>query len=136
MMPQDFAHMALWWGPGVMLLLAFSYGLLRLAQIWIERTLDDKRRQMESVFGMAEHYVKQFLNAQRSQAEALSRLASSVEQSGSRDSLEHQQILVALRAMHRDIERLAQQTVETRESQVFVAQGPHDGPAVLERDSR
>ena len=33
MMPEDFAHMALWWGPGVLLLLAFSYGLLRLTQI-------------------------------------------------------------------------------------------------------
>lgn len=106
MMPEDFAHMAMWWGPGVLLLLAFSYGLLRLAQVWLERTLDDKRRQMESLFGMAEQYVKQFLNAQRSQAEALGRLASSVEQSDSRDSLEHQQILVALRAMHRDIERM------------------------------
>ena len=109
MMPEDFAHMAMWWGPGVLMLLAFSYGLLRLAQVWMERTLDAKRRQMESVFGMAEHYVKQFLNAQRSQAEALGRLASSVEQSDSRDSLEHQQILVALRAMHRDIERLTRQ---------------------------
>ena len=109
MMPDDFAHMAMWWGPGVLLMLAFSYGLLRLAQVWIERTMDAKRRQMESVFGMAEQYVKQFLNAQRSQAEALSRLASSVERSDSRDSLEHQQILVALRAMHRDMERLLRQ---------------------------
>jgi hypothetical protein len=115
MMPQDFAHMALWWGPGVLLLLAFSYGFLRLAQVWIERTMDVKGRQMESVFGMAEHYVKQFLNAQRSQAEALSRLASSVERSDSRDSLEHQQILVALRAMHQDIARMTHQAVETRE---------------------
>jgi len=114
MMPEDFAHMAVWWGPGVLLLLAFSYGLMRLAQLWIERTLDAKRRQMESVFGMAEHYVQQFLNAQRSQADALSRLASSVEQSDSRDSLEHQQILVALRAMHRDIERMAQRPEEGR----------------------
>jgi len=115
MMPQDFAHMALWWGPGVLLLLAFSYGLLRLAQIWIERTLDARRRQMESVFGMAEHYVKQFLDAQRAQADAVARLASSVEQGDSRDSLEHQQILVALRAMHRDIERLVQPPPETRQ---------------------
>ncbi len=115
MMPEDFAHMALWWGPGVLLLLAFSYGLLRLAQVWIEHTLDARRAQMESVFGMAEQYVKQFLNAQRSQADALSRLASSVERSDSRDSLEHQQILIALRAMHGDIERLVRQTAEPRE---------------------
>jgi len=116
MMPEDFAHMALWWGPGVLLLLAFSYGLLRLAQVWIERTMDAKRRQMESVFGMAEQYVKQFLNAQRSQADALSRLASSVERSDSRDSLEHQQILIALRAMHHDIERMAHPAREAREA--------------------
>ena len=115
MMPDDFAHMAMWWGPGMLLLLAFSYGLLRLAQVWMERTLDAKRRQMESLFSMAEQYVKQFLNAQRSQAEALGRLASSVEQSDSRDSLEHQQILVALRAMHGDIERLIRQPAETKE---------------------
>ncbi len=114
MMPQDFAHMALWWGPGVLLLLAFSYGFLRLAQIWIERTMDVKGRQVESLFGMAEHYVKQFLNAQRSQADALGRLASSVEYSDSRDSLEHQQILVALRAMRGDLERLAHQPVEEK----------------------
>ena len=106
MMPQDFAHMAMWWGPGVLILLVFSYGLLRLAQVWIERSMDARRRQMESLFGMAEPYVKQFLNAQLSQAEALSRLASSVEQSDSRDSMEHQQILIALRAMHGDIKKL------------------------------
>jgi hypothetical protein len=111
MMPQDFAHMAIWWGPGVLILLAFSYGLLRLAQVWIERSMDARRRQMESVFGMAEQYVKQFLNAQRSQAEALGRLASSVEQSDSRDSMEHQQILIALRAMHGDIQRIVERAV-------------------------
>jgi hypothetical protein len=66
MMPEDFAHMAMWWGPGVLMLLVFSYGLLRLAQVWIERSMESRRRQMESVFGMAEQYVKQFLNAQRS----------------------------------------------------------------------
>lgn len=115
MMPQDFAHMAMWWGPGAVLLLAFSYGLLRLAQVWIERSMDARRRQMEGLFGMAEQYVKQFLNAQVSQAEALSRLASSVEQSDSRDSMEHQQILIALRAMHGDIQRVVERAVGTKE---------------------
>jgi len=112
MMPEDFAHVAMWWGPGMLLLLAFSYGLLRLAQVWLERTLDAKRRQMESLFSMAEQYVKQFLNAQLAQAEALSRLASSVEQSDSRDSMEHQQILIALRAMHGEIKRLVREETE------------------------
>ena len=111
-MPEDLAQMAMWWGPGVLLLLAFTYGFMALARLWIERNMDAKRRQMDSAFGMAEQYVKQFLTAQRSQAEALGRLASSVEQSDSRDSLEHQQILVALRAMHRDLERLMRQAEE------------------------
>lgn len=115
MMPQDFAHMAMWWGPGMLLLLALSYGFLRLAQVWMERTLDAKRRQMEGLFGMAEQYVKQFLNAQLAQAEALSRLASSVEQSDSRDSMEHQQILIALRAMHGEVKRLAEKTIMNSE---------------------
>jgi hypothetical protein len=114
MMPEDFAHMAMWWGPGVLMLLVFSYGLLRLAQVWIERSMESRRRQMESVFGMAEQYVKQFLNAQRSQAEALGRLASSVEQSDSRDSMEHQQILIALRAMHGDVQRVVERAVGTQ----------------------
>jgi hypothetical protein len=109
MMPDDLTHMALWWGPGVLLLLTFTYGFLQLARFWIGRTMDAKRQQMESAFGMAEQYVKQFLNAQRSQADALSRLATSVERSDSRDSLEHQQILIALRAMHQDLERLVRQ---------------------------
>ena len=112
MIPEDFIHMALWWGPGLLLVLIFTYGILYLARIWLERAMDTKRRQMESVFGMAEQYVKQFLNAQRSQADALARLAASVERSDSRDSLEHQQILIALRAMHRDIERALRQPVE------------------------
>jgi hypothetical protein len=112
MMPEDLTHMVLWWGPGVLLLMTFTYGFMQLARFWIGRTMDTKRQQMESAFGMAEQYVKQFLNAQRAQADALSRLATSVERSDSRDSLEHQQILVALRAMHRDLERLLRQPVE------------------------
>lgn len=111
MMPADLYQVALWWGPGVLLLMIFTYGFLRLARLWIERTMDAKRQQMENVFNMAEQYLKQFLSAQKGQAEALSRLAASVERSDSRDSLEHQQILIALRAMHRDIERILCQPV-------------------------
>jgi len=111
MMPADLYQVALWWGPGVLLLMIFTYGFLRLARLWIERTMDAKRQQMENVFNMAEQYLKQFLSAQKGQAEALSRLTASVERSDSRDSLEHQQILVALRAMHRDIDRVLRQPV-------------------------
>ncbi len=106
--------MAVWWGPGVLLVLIITYGFLYLARFWIERTMDRKRQQTESAFEMAEQYVKQFLNAQRSQADALSRLATSVERSDSRDSMEHQQILIALRAMHRDVELMSRQPVEPR----------------------
>ena len=112
MMPEDLTHMVLWWGPGVLLLMTFTYGFMQLARFWIGRTMDTKRQQMESAFGMAEQYVKQFLNAQRSQADALARLATSVERSDSRDSLEHQQILIALRAMHHDVERGIRRPVE------------------------
>lgn len=112
MIPENVAEMVLWWGPGVLLVLIFTYGFLQLARFWIGRTMDTKRQQMESAFGMAEQYVKQFLNAQKSQADALSRLASSVERSDSRDSLEHQQILIALRALHQDVARLLRPPVE------------------------
>ena len=112
MFSDEVRQMTLWWGPGIVIVMVFAYGFLRIAHYWIEKTMEVKRQQMESVFGMAEHYVKQFLNAQRSQADALSRLATSVERSDSRDSMEHQQILIALRAMHRDLERLLRQPAE------------------------
>ncbi len=107
MLPDSLWQMALWWGPGVLIALALGYGGLRLAHYWIEKNMEAKRHQVESAFGIAQQYVEQFLSTERQQADALSRLAASVERSDSRDSFEHQEILIALKAMHRDLESVA-----------------------------
>jgi len=103
MMPYDAEHLALWWGPGILVLLIFGYGFLRLAHYWIEESMEVKRQQMDSAFGIAREYIEQFLATQQAQAEALSRLAASVEQRDSHESFEHQEMLIALKAMHHDI---------------------------------
>jgi hypothetical protein len=106
MLPENLWQMAVWWGPGVLIVLALGYGALRLAHYWIEKNMEAKRHQMESVFGIARQYVEQFLSTERQQADALSRLAASIEQRDSRDSFEHQEMLIAIKAMHRDMETL------------------------------
>ena len=95
-----------------MLLVIVAYGLMRLARLWIEESLTAKRRQMEALLEMLRQYVEQFLSAQKSQAEALARLASSVERSDSRESLEHQQIIIGLKAMREDVERMSRRAGE------------------------
>jgi hypothetical protein len=107
MLPENLWQMATWWGPGVLIVLALGYGSLRLAHYWIEKNMEAKRHQMESLFGIARQYVEQFLTTERQQADALSRLAASVEQRDSRDSFEHQEMLIAIKAMHRDLESIA-----------------------------
>ena len=107
MLPESLWQMAVWWGPGVLIVLALGYGSLRLAHYWIEKNMEAKRHQMENLFGIARQYVEQFLSTERQQADALSRLAASVEQRDSRDSFEHQEMLIAIKAMHRDLESLA-----------------------------
>ncbi len=106
LLPDDLYHIAIWWGPGALLLMAFGYGCLRLARVWIDRTMDARRRQTESLFTLAGEYVERFLGAQRSQADALLRLAESVERADSRDSMEHQQILIALKALHQEVKAI------------------------------
>jgi len=103
MMPAELENVVVWWGPGILLLMVFGYGLMRLAHHWIEKSLDFKRRQMESVVSLAQQYVEQFLGAQKSQADALSRLATSIEQRDSMETFEHQEMLIALKAMHGDL---------------------------------
>jgi hypothetical protein len=105
-MPDNFEQIALWWGPGILILMLFGYGALRLAHYWIEKTMEVKRQQLDSAFGIARQYVEQFLGTQRSQADALARLASSVERRDSHESFEHQEMLIALKALHRDIAAL------------------------------
>ncbi len=108
MISSELERAALWWGPGVVLLILFGYGFLRLAHYWVEKMMDFKKFQMEGAFGMARQYVEQFLNSQRAQAEALSRLAGSVEKKESTDSFEHQEILIALKAINREISAMTQ----------------------------
>ncbi len=105
-MPENFEQVAMWWGPGILVLMVFGYGLLRLAHHWIEKSLEVKRHQTESLLGIVREYVEQFLGTQQSQAEALSRLATSVEQRDSHESFEHQEMLIALKALHHDIREL------------------------------
>jgi len=106
MTPIDVERVALWWGPGILVLIIFGYGFLRLAHYWIEKSMEVKRQQMASAYGIARQYIEQFLRAQSSQADALSRLANSVEHRESLESFEHQEMLIALKALHRDIDSL------------------------------
>jgi hypothetical protein len=107
LVPDDLDKIALWWGPGILVLMVFGYGALRLAHHWIEKTMEVKSQQTENAFGLVRDYIEQFLSAQQSQAEALSRLAGSVERRDSHESFEHQEMLIALKALHRDIADLA-----------------------------
>ncbi len=102
----DVQRIALWWGPGILVLVAFGYWFLRLAHYWIEKTMEVRRQQTDAAYGLVRQYIEQFLGAQSGQADALSRLASSVEHRETKESFEHQEILIALKALHRDMESL------------------------------
>ncbi len=106
MSPLDIQRIALWWGPGILVLIIFGYGVLRLAHYWIEKSMEVKRQQMDGAYSLVRQYIEQFLGAQSGQADALSRLANSVEHRESQESFEHQEILIALKALHRDMNRL------------------------------
>ncbi len=106
MNPLDFQHVALWWGPGVLVLISFGWGFFRLAQKWIEKTMDMKRQQMDGAYGLVRQYIEKFLGAQNGQADALARLASCLEHHESQESFEHQEILIALKALHHDMNSL------------------------------
>jgi hypothetical protein len=92
--------------------MAFGYGFLRLAHYWIEKSMEVKRQQMDGAYALVRHYIEQFLGAQSGQADALSRLASSVEHRESQESFEHQEILIALKALHRDMNSLRCRSAE------------------------
>lgn len=126
MIADEINRVMLWWGPGVLILMVLSYGFLRLAHYWIEKSMQVKSQKMESTFSLVRQYVEQFLGTQKSQADALSRLASCVEHRESIDSFEHQEILIALKAMHQDIDALAGRRGEDS----FVL---HQYPGKLER---
>jgi hypothetical protein len=109
MLPQDLERYIVLWGPGIVILIVFAYGFMKLAYHWIDRVMDVKHRQMDSAFGIARDYVSQLSGASKTQAEALSRLASAVEHRDSLESYEHQEMLIALKALHRDVEDLTSQ---------------------------
>ena len=106
MNPMDVQHVALWWGPGVLVLMTFGWGFFRLAQYWIEKSMQVKRDQMDGAYGLVRQYIEKFLGAQSGQAEALARLANCVEHHESQESFEHQEILIALKALHHDMDSL------------------------------
>jgi hypothetical protein len=68
--------------------------------------MEVKRQQMDGAYALVRQYIEQFLGAQSGQADALSRLANSVEHRESQESFEHQEILIALKALHRDMNNL------------------------------
>jgi hypothetical protein len=106
MNPLDIQRVALWWGPGILVLIIFGYGFLRLAHYWIEKSMEMKRQQVDGAYALVRQYIEQFLGAQSGQADALSRLANSVEHRESQESFEHQEILIALKALGRDMNSL------------------------------
>lgn len=109
MIPQDLQHYVVLWGPGILILLVLSYGFMRIAYHWIDRTMEVKRNQSDSAFEIARDYVGQLAGAAKSQAEALSRLATTVEHRDSLESYEHQEMLIALKALHRNVDELLEQ---------------------------
>ena len=61
---------------------------------------------MDGAYGLVRQYIEKFLGAQSGQADALARLANSVEHHESQESFEHQEILIALKALHHDMNSL------------------------------
>jgi hypothetical protein len=88
------------------MLFVFGYGFLRLAHYWIEKSMEVKRQQTDGAYSLVRQYIEKFLGAQSGQADALARLANSVEHQESKESFEHQEILIALKALHRDMNSL------------------------------
>ena len=129
MNPLDIQRVALWWGPGILVLIVFSLGFFRLAQYWIEKSMEVKRQQLDGAYGLVRRYIEQFLGAQSGQANALSRLANSVEHRESQESFEHQEMLIALKALHRDIDNLRCRNSDSRCSISALAAFPGRSPS-------
>lgn len=106
MVPQDVERYIVLWGPGILILIVLAYGFMKLAYHWIDRAAEVKRFQMDGAFDIARDYVGQLAGAAKSQAEALSRLAGAVEHRDSVESYEHQEMLIALKALHRSVGEL------------------------------
>jgi hypothetical protein len=113
--PQEVLKIAFQWGPGILILLVFAYGSIRLAHHWIDKTMELKRDQLDGTFRVARDYVENIVGAQKSQAEAIARLASSMEHRESFESYEHQEMLVALKAIHQNVHSLLSQGKRSEE---------------------
>lgn len=106
MVPQDLERYIVLWGPGILILIVLAYGCMKLAYHWIDRAAEVKRFQMDGAFDIARDYVGQLAGAAKSQAEALTRLAATVEHRDSVESYEHQEMLISLKALHRNMDEL------------------------------
>lgn len=104
--PEDVERYIVLWGPGILILIVLSYGFMRVAYHWIDRTAEIKRSQTDSAFEIARDYVGQLASAAQAQAEALSRVAGAVERRDSVERCEHQEMLVALKALNRNVNEL------------------------------
>jgi hypothetical protein len=105
----DLGKFALLWGPGIVVLGVFSFTGAKLAQYWIDKAMEQRRKQMEGTFDIARTYLDQIVGAQRLQSDAFTRLAATIEQEGSKTGFEHQEMLTAIKALHRHVEGLARQ---------------------------
>jgi len=102
----NFEKFALLWGPGIVVLGVFSFTGAKLAQYWIDKSMEHRRKQIEGTFEIARTYLDQIVSAQRSQSDAVTRLAATVEQGGSKVGFEHQEMLTAIKALHRHVDGL------------------------------
>jgi len=103
----DLEKFALLWGPGIVVLGVFSFTGAKLARYWIDKLMEHRRKQIDGAFEIARTYLDQIVGAQRSQAEAFTRLAASIDQGGSKVGFEHQEMLTAIKALHRHVDGLA-----------------------------
>jgi hypothetical protein len=103
----DIGKFALLWGPGIVVLVVFSFTGAKLAQYWIDKSMEQRRRQIEGTFEIARTYLQQIVGAQRSQSDAVASLVATVEQGGSKVGFEHQEMMMAIKALHRHLDGLA-----------------------------
>ncbi len=103
----DLGKFALLWGPGIVVLGVFSFTGVKLAQYWIDKSMEHRRKQIEGSFEIARAYLDQIVGAQRSQSDAVTRLAATVEQGTSKVGFEHQEMITAIKALHRHVDGLA-----------------------------
>ncbi len=118
MIPQDLSRYVILWGPGILILIVLAYGLMRIAYHWIDQAMDVKRRQTDSAFDVARDYVAQLAGASRTQADALTRLAAAVEHRDSLENYQHQEMLIALKALHRSVGEMLESKTQAGDREV------------------